>query len=364
MIFTYENITQSIKMTKTHKKRKKGDSSSSEGASTEADDFDISLITEAAINNALSNIDENADFETFVRQSLSAMKHSMLKQQTSLEEVIQNQTQIKSDIKGVNTKIAKLTTRVTKIEDQIKPIIDDITSVKSTIEATRANISDLTKTQTTHSSSISQVKTQCQNLTPRMAQAEDNVSKTSKDVSTNKNSIHALDEEMNAVYKRTTNVEDDLYKALTDLQNAREHCNRLERFSRENNLRVLNFQENPNENVFHILKNVCALVGIPDVEIMKAHRTGKQSFNSSGRPVPRHIIFKLLRHSDKQFLLQNQRRALANEHFHIIEDMTEADLQTKHSLRDVIEKAKQEQKRWKFRNGKLIIDGEVYNKYD
>jgi len=71
-----------------------------------------------------------------------------------------------------------------------------------------------------------------------------------------------------------------------------------------------------------------------------------------------------VRHSDKQFLLQNQRRALANEHFHIIEDMTEADLQTKHSLRDVIEKAKQEQKRWKFRNGKLIIDGEVYNKYD
>jgi len=34
------------------------------------------------------------------------------------------------------------------------------------------------------------------------------------------------------------------------------------------------------------------------------------------------------------------------------------------TLRDVIEKAKQEQKRWKFRNGKLIIDGEVYNKHD
>ena len=81
----------SIKMRKkTHKKRKKGDSRSSEGASTEADDLDISLITEAAINNALSNIDENADFETIVRQSISAMKHSMLKQQTSLEKVIQN----------------------------------------------------------------------------------------------------------------------------------------------------------------------------------------------------------------------------------------------------------------------------------
>lgn len=76
--------------------------------------------------------------------------------------------------------------------------------------------------------------------------------------------------------------------------------------------------------------------------------------------MPRQIIFKCLRHCDKHFLITNQRQKLSDVPFFLIDDLTDQDLQTRRSLKDVIDNAVKEKKRWKFRNGKLVIEGQVY----
>ena len=72
----------------------------------------------------------------------------------------------------------------------------------------------------------------------------------------NKNLLKSLDVEMDSICKRTRQLEDDLYYALDELDKAKKHSNRLERFSRENNLRLLNFREERDESVFDIVRSV------------------------------------------------------------------------------------------------------------
>ena len=76
---------------------------------------------------------------------------------------------------------------------------------------------------------------------------------------------------MDSISKRTKQLEDDFYYALVELDKAKKHSNRLERFSRENNLRLLNFRD---ESVFDIVRSVLTQIGMPHAEVMKAHRTG------------------------------------------------------------------------------------------
>jgi len=96
-----------------------------------------------------------------------------------LEEVLHNPDQIKSDIKGVNTKTAKLTTRVRKIKDQIKPITDDIASIKSTMEDRKHKVHCTTDL----------VMIQCQYLATRMIKAWEHVTIRLRYASTNTHNI-------------------------------------------------------------------------------------------------------------------------------------------------------------------------------
>ena len=64
--------------------------------------------------------------------------------------------------------------------------------------------------------------------------------------------------------------------------------------------------------------------------------------------------------SQKLDILYYQRQALFRESHFITDDLTLKDLQTKRRLKPVMDKARQEGKRWKFKNGKLIIEGQVY----
>lgn len=118
-----------------------------------------------------------------------------------------------------------------------------------------------------------------------------------------------------------------------------------------------------NENVLEIVSDVLAKIDMPNAEVMKAHRTGK-GIVRNGQTLPRQIIFKLLRHSDKQYAMQNQREKLSDVPYYLVDDLTDMDLQTKKSYKEVIDQAKTDHKKWKFRNGKVVIDhvdGKVYS---
>ena len=81
----------------------------------------------------------------------------------------------------------------------------------------------------------------------------DNIVSTIKStLSSNKDTLNSLDSEMNDIFKRNTQLEHDLSYAIEQLDKAKYHCNRLERFSRENKLSLLNFWENRNANTLDI----------------------------------------------------------------------------------------------------------------
>ena len=46
--------------------------------------------------------------------------------------------------------------------------------------------------------------------------------------------------------------------------------------------------------------------------------------------------------------------------YNLVDDLTDMDLQKKKSYRDIIKDAKANDKRYKLRNGKLVIDGKLY----
>ena len=98
---------------------------------------------------------------------------------------------------------------------------------------------------------------------------------------------------------------------------------------------------------------------MPNAEVMTAHRTGKRDVQG-GRTLPRQIIFKLLRHSDKQYALKYQRERLSGVPYYLVDDLTDMDLQKKKSYSDIIEEAKANDKCYKLRNGKPVIDGKLY----
>ena len=158
---------------------------------------------------------------------------------------------------------------------------------------------------------------------------------------------------MNDVVKRTQQLEDDLFYVLDELEQAKYHLNKLERFGRENNVRLLNYQD-----VFDIVYEV--LTQWPNAEIMKAHRTGK-NIQKDGKTLPRQIIFKFLRHTDKLYAMKRQREQLKDYPYYLADDLTGKDLQTKKSVKDVIGQARTAKKRVMFRNGKLVINGKVYS---
>lgn len=75
-------------------------------------------------------------------------------------------------------------------------------------------------------------------------------------------------------------VEQELRKTLSKQQESimqmREHANRLERKSREKNLRIVGYPETARENSSNIVKTIIKdKFKMNDIEIENAHRTGK-----------------------------------------------------------------------------------------
>ena len=63
---------------------------------------------------------------------------------------------------------------------------------------------------------------------------------------------------------------------------------------------------------------------------------------------------------DKISILKGKREALKDKRCYIIEDLTQADIEAKKSVKPVMDAAYQEGKKVRFRQGKLFIDGKMY----
>ena len=135
----------------------------------------------------------------------------------------------------------------------------------------------------------------------------------------------------------------------------------LERYSRSYNLRFGGIPElddespsYPYEKLKEILKEKCNLV--PEIE--NAHWSGRPPKTPSDKP--RHILAKFIYRPERQAILQQGKKALAECGIFMIPDLPAADAAKKRSLRDVMSKAYQEGKKPNFRNGQLYIDGRKY----
>ena len=137
-----------------------------------------------------------------------------------------------------------------------------------------------------------------------------------------------------------------------------EQTNNLERKSRERNLRLVGVPEHEGENCSIIAQRVM-LKFTEDAVIEAAHRTGRHTVKD-GRRQHRQIIFRVKSLDHKILALKLQRQRLANENYHLINDLTKADLEKKRKLQPVMEKARAEGKKAVFVRGNVFIEGRLY----
>lgn len=126
-----------------------------------------------------------------------------------------------------------------------------------------------------------------------------------------------------------------------------EQLNIQERFSRRNNLRIIGYPTEENENCIEITKKIMEKMGVPDVRVERAHRDGRAV---NGKP--RHILVKLSFYLDKVAALSKQRQALQDEQFYITDDLTKQDLQEKRKWRQQVTQLYSEGTKLRFIAGK------------
>ena len=131
--------------------------------------------------------------------------------------------------------------------------------------------------------------------------------------------------------------------------------NQLERKQRERNIRLVGYKESRAENCVTIIDDIIKdVLDIDGITVETAHRTGRKT----GRP--RHIIARVGTRSEKIEILKQQREGLKHKEYFIVDDLTQQDLQEKRRLQPIMQQASAEGKKWKFRNGRLIIEGRFH----
>lgn len=127
-----------------------------------------------------------------------------------------------------------------------------------------------------------------------------------------------------------------------------EMLNKLERFSRRNNIRVIGLPQEKDEDCLSLTKNLLRdKLGLTDVKIERAHRDGPKT---PGKP--QHLLFKLNCYQDKLEILRHQRQALTGETYFCVEDLTKQDLKEKRKWGAEVSKAYHEGKKYRFYAGR------------
>lgn len=135
-------------------------------------------------------------------------------------------------------------------------------------------------------------------------------------------------------------------------------CERLlavERYSRGFNLRFYKIPERTDEDCINTLEKIISNDLSEKPVIENAHRVGPLRNDGSPRP----IIAKFLYRPERRDILRKKK--LFKNGIYTAEDLTPEDRKRKNELKTVMQNAYESGKRPKFRNGKLYIDGVLYN---
>ena len=229
------------------------------------------------------------------------------------------------------------------IVKQNKEILTELKTVVSVLQCKQAEIYD----------KLESLDNRVTNLDLRFCQQGKSIDVLHQDISDMK-------KKQNSIEGTVRKTENKVSQLENSVQITTDRLNKYERKSRENNLRIVGYPEAQNENVSQIVSNMLeSKFNMNNVAIQNAHRTGKNII-FQGKKQPKHIIFKVLYLTDKIEIMKKKRQCLLDETYYITDDLTENDLDLKKRLKPVMDDAKANQKRWKFRNGKLIIEGQLY----
>ena len=140
------------------------------------------------------------------------------------------------------------------------------------------------------------------------------------------------------------------------LSAAHDLINEQERRSRRFNLRFTGVPENNDENCVLIMQDLLEKVGVT-VKLSTAHRLGKKDSNRSSR----HMIVKVSHLVDRDAIFRQMKTLKDKFKVSVFEDLSRRDYAVKKSFGSIIKDARLAGKRVRFVNGKLYIDGILYN---
>ena len=137
-------------------------------------------------------------------------------------------------------------------------------------------------------------------------------------------------------------------QAEEQLEKHAEKLNKLERFSRRNNVRIIGLPQDKNEDCIALTTNILEdKFGMHDVKLERAHRDGPKI---QGRP--QHLLAKLNCYQDKIQIIRQQRQSLVDMSYFCVEDLTQQDLQEKRRWSTQVSKAYHDGRKYRFVAGK------------
>ena len=135
-----------------------------------------------------------------------------------------------------------------------------------------------------------------------------------------------------------------------NLEELKNKCNKLERFSRRNNIRIIGRKVGKGENCISTVDKILhEKFGLTHVKIERAHPDGPTKNSPDG--TPQHILVKLNSYQDKVSIMKVARTKLKAENFYFTDDLTGADLQEKRKWRENVKQAYEQGVKCRFYNG-------------
>ena len=162
------------------------------------------------------------------------------------------------------------------------------------------------------------------------------------------NRTAVLEQKVEPLQKKVQNLDDKMLSVEQRLLRAEEADNKLERFSRRNNFRIVGVPQRPNESPMQVATNILqTFFGFDNPNLERAHRDGPQVNNR-----PRHLLVKMLSFQDKKYIVSQQRKKLEKEEMYIVDDLTKKDREEKKKWQKDVQQAFQAGTRYHFSAGK------------
>lgn len=222
--------------------------------------------------------------------------------------------------------------------------------MKQSIDSIRSSLKELVTGQLDLTSRMGNIEQRLGNFDIRLASQ-------GKAINVNQEEINDMKHNQSSMKKDFEKLKSGMERVLQQVDLLQETNNKLERFSRKNNLRLIGVAENKHEDCIAVVSQMLIdKFGMQGIEIERAHRVGKFQTGKT-----RQIIFRLLKFQDKlQIFRSKPLEKLKGTNMKIKDDLSDADQEKLIKFQPAIEKAKVEKKKWRFFNGKLYV-GEFPN---